>query len=187
MGKHAPASSKSFLISLGTAIAGALVALGIVVGIAVVALNAGNDDGTAAVPTTTPTRSLPVSSPSRTATVSESPSPTESAPATAKAPSETTLRVLNGAGRAGLAAAFADRAKAEGYPQPIVDNAEDPATKSTIYYRADSEAEAEALRARFPELTEIAPAPAAFKTDVMLTVVLGQDYPASSPSPSPSS
>lgn len=186
MGKHAPASSKSFLISLGTAIAGALVALGIVVGIAVVALNAGNDDGVGALPTNTPTRSTPITSPTPTESIPATPTQSESVPPAAKAPSETTLRVLNGAGRSGLAASFADRAKAEGYPQPVLGNA-DAATKSTIYYRADSEAEAEALRARFPELTEIAPAPASFKTDVMLTVVLGADYPSTaSPSSSPS-
>ena len=80
---------------------------------------------------------------------------------------------------------MADRAKAEGYPEPKVGNTPKVPT-STIYYRADSQAEAEALRARFPELSEIAPAPSSFATDVMLTVVLGEDYPAASPSPSPS-
>jgi len=182
-GRHAPVSSKSFLISLGTAVGGALVALAIVVGIAVVALNAGGDDGEAVVlrtpPASTPATTVPTASSTPTAT----PTPSETVQITPV--SETTLRALNGTGRPGLARNMADRAAAEGYPDPKIGNTDDRPATSTIYYRADSQDEAEELRRRFPELTEIAPAPSAFDTDVMLTIVLGGDYSAPSPSPSP--
>lgn len=185
-GRHAPASSKSFLISLGTAIGGALAALAVVVGIAVVVLNAGSDAeepnaiNTTPPPTTT-TEPTPTVTDTATPTETATPTPTQTAEVTPV--SETTLRVLNGTGRAGLAAGMADRAKAEGYPEAKVGNSQRTA-KSTIYYRADSQDEAEELRRRFPELTEIAPAPASFQTDVMLTIVLGDDYPSPAPSPS---
>jgi len=182
-GRHAPASSKSFLISLGTAVGGALVALAVVVGIAVVVLNAGSDaeePGAINTPPTTAPTTPPPATTAPTPTASPTPSPTETAEVTPV--SETTLRILNGTRRAGLAASMADRAKAEGYPAPKVGNSA-PAAKSTIYYRADSQDEAEELRRRFPDLTEIAPAPSSFQTDVMLTVVLGDDYPSPAPSP----
>lgn len=184
-GRHAPASSKSFLISLGTAIGGALAALAVVVGIAVVVLNAGSDaeepNAVNTTPGATPTTTAPTETGSPTPTETATPTPSETAEITPV--SETTLRVLNGTRRAGLAASWADRAKAEGYPEPKVGNSQ-PTAKSTIYYRADSQDEAEELRKRFPELTEIAPAPASFQTDVMLTIVLGDDYPSPAPSPS---
>lgn len=186
-GRHAPASSKSFLISLGTAIGGALVALAVVVGIAVVVLNAGSDAEDPGAIATTPSPSSPATQPppSETATPTETASPSPSETAEASPVGETTLRVLNGTRRAGLARNMADRAKAEGYPGAKVGNAPPPVAKTTIYYRADSQDEAEEMRRRFPDLTEIAPAPSSFETDVMLTIVLGDDYPSPAPSPSP--
>lgn len=186
-GKHAPASSRSFLISLGTAIGGALAALGVVVGIALVALNAGSEKEQAqptVLGSPSPGTPTPSPSPSPSPVSSPSPSPSPSPAGTLTPVAATTLRILNGTDRAGLARQMAARAKAEGYPDAAVGNTENTAV-STVFYRRDGEEEAEEFRRRFPEFTEIAPAPSSFGTDVMLTVVIGADYPAASPSPSP--
>lgn len=184
-GKHAPASSKSFFISLGTALGGAVAALGIVVGIALVALNAGTDKDTrtpAGSQTTPPPRTQ------TTPPAISSPSPTPSQTSTSSTTTEvskTTLRVLNGSGRGGVAKTMAQRAKDEGYPEPAVGNTT-RTTKSTVYFAQGRRAEAEEFQRRFPEFTEIAPAPSTFASDVMLSVVVGLDYQQASPSPTPS-
>jgi hypothetical protein len=179
-GKHAPASSRSFLVSLATAIGGALAALGVVVGITLVALNAGSDNeteqnGGPAIQSSTPA----ASSPTPTETATASPSPTETTAGVTPA-AQVTLRVLNGSGRPGQAAAMAARAKEAGYPEAKLGNTSRTA-KSTIFYRADSKEEAEAFQQTFSEFTEIAPAPSSFASDVMLTIVIGLDYPVASP------
>ncbi len=186
-GKHAPASSKSFLISLGTAAGGALAALAVVVGIALVALNAGSDKAPADPAIgSTPPRTTPPPSPSASATQSVLPSESAS-PAGELTPVErTTLRILNGSGTAGQAARMAERAKNEGYPSAKVGNADDRAPKSTVFYAQGAREEAKEFQRRFPEFTEMAAAPSSFATDVMLTIVIGSDYPKPSASPSPS-
>lgn len=182
-GKHAPASSKSFLVSLGTAVGGAVAALAVVVGIALVALNAGSEKPSAAPTVRPPTTAPPATTPPSTPPATESPT-TE--PATeAKPVGQTTLRVLNGSGRDGVARQMAGRAKEEGYPEPKVGNTTRTA-KSTVFYAEGNRAEAEEFQRRFPEFTEIAEAPSAFEKDVMLTIVIGLDYPSdSTASPSP--
>ncbi|GAC1409765.1 MAG: hypothetical protein NVSMB57_02720 [Actinomycetota bacterium] len=193
-GKHAPASSRSFLISLGTAVGGAVAALVVVLGIALVLLS-GSDSAkrpeSNAVAVQTRVARTHVATPrasSGTTGASSTPSSSSEASPTPNT-SRTTLRILNGTRRKGLAAQLATRAKDEGYPQAIVGSAP-RAAKSTIYYRASARADALAFQQRFPELTEVAPAPSSFSNDVVLTVVIGADYPSSqdsaSPSPSPS-
>ena len=191
-GKHAPASSRSFLVSIGTAIGGAIAALVVVVGIALVLLSGGS--GSPSHPASTPaagqTRAQRTHTSTPRASVGTSSTPTASGEASPTPnPGRTTLRILNGTKRRGLAANLASRAKNEGYPQAIVGSAP-RAPKSTIYYRPNARADAVAFQQRFPELTDIAPAPSSFSTDVVLTVVIGADYPSAqdsaSPSPSPS-
>lgn len=170
-GKHAPPSSKSFLVSLASAVGGALAAIGLVVGVVVVAVNSGNSGKNAAGnpvvrrPTTpSPTPAAPTPTPT---TVEQG------APVLPK--SRVTLAVLNGTPRTGLARSFRGRATEAGYPVVRVGNAA-PHSKSTIYYRADARAEALEFQRVFRELTVVAEAPKSLSGDVLLTIVLGADY-----------
>jgi hypothetical protein len=169
-GKHAPQSSKSFLLSLAAAAGGALAALGLVIGVVLVAVNSGGDKAPAA--------GNPVVSPSPSSAPSVSPTPTtveQGIPVLP--PARVSLAVLNGTPRAGLAKKFKDRAAKEGYPVLRIGNAK-PTAKSTIFYRADARNEALQLQRTFGELTVLAEVPSDLASDVLLTVVLGADYPA---------
>lgn len=174
-GKHAPASSKSFFLSLGAAVGGMLGALALVLALVLVALNAGGDNkrpvGSPAVSgSPTPTRTT---SPSPTATATTTASPAQ----TLLPPSRVSLSVLNGTQRTGLAARFKSDAQKAGYPVTRTGNAPKPFAKSTIYYRPGAEEEALAFQKRFNQFTVIAALPAGYPSDVLLTVVLGADFP----------
>lgn len=162
-----------------------MAALAVVVGIALVALNAGSDEETSP-PGSLPTRTTPATTPPPTVATTPPATSEPTTEASVRAPAQTLLRILNGTSRAGLARQMATRARQQGYPEAKLGNTP-RAARSTVYFRNDSRAEAEEFARRFPEFTEIAPAPASFATDVMLTVVVGEDYPGSaSPSASPS-
>jgi LytR cell envelope-related transcriptional attenuator len=170
-GKHAPGSSKSFYLSVGASVGGALAALGLVLALVLVALNAGGDDKKAGSPavSTPPTTKSPSVKP--TASVSSTPA------STVLPANRVTTAVLNGTKRTGLAGKFADQARKAGYPVLRTGNAPADFAKSTIYYRPDAQDEALAFQKRFPRFTVIAPLPPNYPSDVLLTNVLGADFP----------
>lgn len=180
-GKHAPDSPASFYLSVARAAGGALAALALVVAIAMVAVNSRADDTPRA--NGTPTTSAPATSerpagesPSPGSSLSPEPSqPSEAEPV--RAPSKTTVDVLNGTSRSGLARALSERIDKEGYKIGTVGNAS-PATKTTIFYRKDARAEAEALLRAFPELKRVREASAGTPGQSLLTVVIGSNYEA---------
>lgn len=95
--------------------------------------------------------------------------------------------VLNGAGRTGLAGSVNDVLKADHYKTKIPGDAPHQDT-TTIYYRADSLPEAQALQdfmqQRFGLPISIAEAPADFPTGIRLEVILGKDF-LNAPTPAP--
>jgi hypothetical protein len=170
-GKHAPSSPVSFYFSLARAAGGVVGAIVLVVVLTVVAFG-GRSDRTPKAPVATGTAPARTPSPSPVPTPSVVPSPTPGI----RTPSQTTLAVLNGSGRTGLARRTANQAEAAGYEVKKVDNAQ--STKiSTIYYQPAFEAEARALQKRFPGFTQVKPATSSVPSDVMLTMVIGADYP----------
>lgn len=177
-GKHAPASPRSFYLSLARSIGGALAALGLVAGVAVLIASsrtAGEPDGTAAPPGSP--------SPSPTATVSPTPSPTPSprpSPSPSPSPSplprsDVSVEVLNGTRRNGLAARTAERLEDSGYADVEIGNAPEPAERTRIFFREGFRAEAERLLEDFPDFSALAPAGEG--QSAMLRVVLGDDFP----------
>lgn len=168
-GKHAPESPTSFYLSVARAVGGALVVLGVVAVIAVAATSSGGKKPGARTSTPPPTA---------TASVSSSPSSSVLASATATPNlARVTVNILNGTQRPGLATALAAKLRSEGYAVKTVGNQATHQSLTTIYYKAGSQAAAQALLSAHPELGRIAPAPAA--QTVTLTVVIGDDYKAS--------
>ena len=170
-GKHAPKSPLSFYFSVGRAAGGVVGAIALVVVLTVVAFGGRSEKSPKA----------PVAGSTTQAAVrTQSPSPTPSAEASptpdARAPSQVTVAVLNGTGRPGLAGNTATKVKSAGYKVKRIDNAA-TAKVSTIYYQPAFEAEARALQERFPAFTQIKPAGNNVPSDVMLTMVIGKDYP----------
>jgi hypothetical protein len=171
-GKHAPTSSKTFYISLGASILGAVAALGVVLGLVFVALNAGGDDSKTGSPAVTrPPSPAPTKS-----TVKATASSTAAPVASVLPASRVSTAVLNGTKRNGLAGSFAADVRKAGYPVLRTTNAPREHAKSTIYYRAEAQDEALAFQQRFPRFTVIAPLPANYPSDVLLTVVVGADF-----------
>jgi hypothetical protein len=129
--------------------------------------------------------SSPHASPS---TTRHSPSPRESPRRRAKIRG-VVVQVVNGSGTTGLAASTSLVLKNQGYTLKAPGNltgaggasATTPAT--TIYYRADSLPEAQAIQKKFFPAAEVLPAPASYPADVQVTVVLGTDFAGIAPSP----
>lgn len=171
-GKHAPKSGLSFYLSMGRATGGVFAAIALVVIITVVAFG-GRDrmPKTSTAPTTPATRSG--GSPSATPATAPSPTPTPAV----RSPSQITVAVLNGSGRTGIAHRTADQATAAGYQVKKVGNTDAAARVSTIYYRPGFQAAAKALQRRFPGFTQVKPAGSGVPSDVMITMVIGEDYP----------
>lgn len=176
-GKHAPASPKSFILSVARHVVALLTGLGLLVVIVVVAL--GSDGGDT---------KLPVASPSETTSAEPEPSVTETPVFTTPtpsieeptpetlAPAKVTVIVLNGTTTAGLARTVSDALEKDGYRAGAPGNA--PAQeKTTIYFRSSAyREEAQALGDAHPELGSVARATAETRTSAMITVVLGADY-----------
>ncbi|MHB8512909.1 MAG: LytR C-terminal domain-containing protein [Actinomycetota bacterium] len=177
-GKHAPATSKSFLISLGTAAGGALAALALVVGIALVVTHTGTKTNALTTPPPTPS----IVHTHRASTVAPTRTPTSVASTSV---ADVKLRILNATTRKGLAASLATRAQNEGYPPALIGDYPTKESISKIYYRAGSQQDALGFQQRFPEFTEVHLAPSTFKTDVNLTIIIGADYPGDTTSPTP--
>ena len=171
-GKHAPASPRSFYLSLARALAAALGAVALMVIAILVLLNRGDgkDEGALPVVSSSPTRST---SPSPTV----SPSPTPTATKSVLPVNRVTVQVLNGTTRTGLARDTAKKIEDEGYKivgQP--GNQRPPIDKSTIYYRPGRHAEALAFQEAFPEFTVVRELKS-LPSSTILRVVTGGDYP----------
>jgi hypothetical protein len=87
-----------------------------------------------------------------------------------------TVQVLNGVFVDGLAHRVAARLRAAGYQVVAARTALGHYPESRIYYSPGHQADAEALRARFPVFAEVLPAPANLSRRVDLHVVVGADY-----------
>jgi hypothetical protein len=170
-GKHAPASPRSYYVSLARALGAALGAVGLMVAAVLVLLGRGDGTDQNASPAISPRASA---SRSVSPTPSVSPSPTSTASPTTLAPSRVTVHVQNGTARTGLAARTADAIRAKGYDVGPVNNAPRFA-KSTIFYRSGGRDEALAFQEAFPEFTVVRAATGTQTT--LLRVVIGADYP----------
>lgn len=168
-GKHAPASPRSFILSVARTVVAVLVVLGVVAGIAVAVLGNVNKKPVSA-PTihpsahATPTTSAtaPIASPSETPSL--------------RAPAQLTIVVLNGTGRAGLAAKVQGQLEKAGFKIVRIGN-HAPAAKTAIFYQSSAKVDAGALLDRYPEFGTTKPADKTSAKDALLTIVLGSDYP----------
>ena len=173
-GKHAPASPRSFYLSLSRALGAALGAVALMVIAVLVLTNRGDgkSEGSLPIVSSSPTRST---SPSPTVS---SPSPTPTASRSILPANRVTVEVLNGTTRSGFAADTAEKIEAEGYDIGEVGNQRPPVEESIIYYRPGRRAEALAFQETFPDFTvlrELRTLP----SGTILRVVIGADYPTS--------
>ena len=175
-GKHAPASSASFILSLARAGAGAAAAIGLVVAIVVIAISSrGEDPGTPVAGG--PTESAkPKASASATPTAEE-PDPSEPMPEPLIGRRKLTLEVFNGNRRDGAASSMQARLEEAGYRKIDVGNSGTVA-KTTIYYRGATKREAQRLLDEFPDLRRVRPARSNTPGSAQLTIVLGTNHDA---------
>ena len=171
-GKHAPASPRSFYLSLARALGAALGAVALMVIAILVLLNRGDGktDGALPVVSSSPTHST---SPSPT----QSASPTSRPRASVLPVNRVGVQVLNGTTRNGLGRETAKKIQDEGYEivgQP--GNERPPVAKSTVYYRPGRRAEALAFQETFPEFTVLRELKS-LPSGTILRVVIGADYP----------
>lgn len=175
-GKHAPASPRSFYLSLARALGAALGAVGLMVAAVLVLVGRGGDDATP--------NSLPVVSSPRSTAAATSPAPTPP-PTTSPSPRPTpsvlpanrvTVEVRNGTTRTGLGRATASRISDEGYRIGFVGNQRPTVAKSALYYRPGRRAEALEFQKVFPEFTVLRES-TALPQGTTLRVVIGGDYP----------
>jgi hypothetical protein len=99
------------------------------------------------------------------------------------------LQVVNGSGTTGLAASTSLVLKNQGYTLKPPGNltgsngAGITTPTTTIYYRADSLPEAQAIMHKYFPAAQVLPAPAGYPADVQVTIVLGTDFAGIAPSP----
>ena len=98
------------------------------------------------------------------------------------------LQVLNGSGTTGLAASTSLVLKNQGYTMNAPDDLRSNGARittptTTIYYRADSLPEAQAIMHKYFPSAQVLPAPAGYPADVQVTIVLGTDFAGIAPSP----
>jgi hypothetical protein len=168
-GRHAPASPRSFYLSVARSVGGSLAAVALMAVAVFLVLDHGGQEP----------KGFPTVAGSPTTTTTPTARPTASRTPAAPSPSvlpasKVTVDVRNGTTRAGLAAKTADRVRAAGYPVLKVGN-EAPLAQSTIFYRPDSLDEAKAFQRRFPEFSVLK----ASTTNgaAILRVVIGADFP----------
>lgn len=176
-GKHAPASPRSFYLSVARAVTGALGVLALVVLIAMAAVRSGDDQPaaarqtqeptTTATPTERRTSSRPTATATATATASETARPLRSR-------ARVSVLVLNGTNRAGLAARTRDKLLAAGYDDVEIGDTTDRA-RSIIYYRGAFRPEAARLR-RDIDVEPVREAPGDLTGDARLTLIIGNDF-----------
>jgi hypothetical protein len=172
-GKHAPASSRSFFLSLGRALGAALGAVALIVVAIVVLLNRGEDKGSALPIVSSPTSRATTTSPSPTTSL---PSPSPTATRTVLPANRVSVEVLNGTTRTGLARDTASKIEDEGYNIVKVDNQRPTIPRSTIFYRPGRRAEALAFQEAFPEFTVVRESDS-LAAGTILRAVIGGDYP----------
>lgn len=132
--------------------------------------------------------SLGVAGPGESPTVSPTPTtqqtltPTPTATRKAKVKGVVVL-VLNGTSTKGLAAEVSSTLRNAGYKLKVPGNASRAFKRTTVYYRADSLPEGQAIFARWFPDGLLRPIPASAPDDVQVQVILGADFAASSPSP----
>jgi LytR cell envelope-related transcriptional attenuator len=171
-GKHAPASPRSYYVSLARALGAALGAVALMVIAVVILLSRGGDSDQAGSPAITP---RPSASTTPRPTSTRTPSPSPAATASTLAPSKVTVNVQNGTSRPRLAATTAAKIRAKGYQVTQVNNAGTAFSKSTIFYRKGAKDEALAFQEMFPEFTVLKAATGS--QTALLRVVAGADYP----------
>lgn len=174
-GKHAPASPRSYYVSLARALGAALGAVALMVVAVVILLSRGGDTDQAGSPAITPRASASTKSPSPRPSASPTVSPTATSSPTTLPPSKVTVNVQNGTARTGLAKSTAAKIEKEGYNVGQVNNAGTSFSKSTIFYRKGAKDEALAFQRTFPEFTVLKEATGS--QTAMLRVVVGADYP----------
>lgn len=132
--------------------------------------------------------SLGVTGPGGAAQVTQSPSASPSVTPTPTATRRARVKgvvvlVLNGTSKKGLAAEVSATLTNAGYKLKVPGNARRALSRTTVYYRADSLPEAQAIVSRwFPDAL-LRPIPGSAPDDVRVQIVLGADFVASSPSP----
>ena len=89
--------------------------------------------------------------------------------------------VLNGSGTTGLAASTSQMLKGHGYTMRVPGNNPKTVPTTTVYYRADSQPEAELLRSKYFPRAPLKPFLPSFPRNVQIVVVLGTDYVSHSP------
>lgn len=175
-GKHAPASPRSYYISLARAGGAALGAVALMVIAVVILLSRGGDDKNKLSGSPT------ISSPRASASRSVSPRPKASTtvkPSTTPSPStlpksKITVDVLNATNRSGLARTTMSQVTDAGYRAGKTGNAESLA-KSTIFYRPGARDEALLFQKDFPDFTVLRQSSSI--GSATLRAVIGADYP----------
>jgi hypothetical protein len=171
-GKHAPESPNSFYLSVARAVLGALAVLGVVIAIVLVLVNRGGDEPDFnALPSSSPTQTTTRSSPTPTASESKI-SPVQ----TLRPKAKVTIAVLNGTGRAGLAAKVQDKLEKAGYNVITIGNAS-RTIKTTVFFRKGAKADAQALLDAYDEFGRVAAAGDESDDKALITIILGSDYP----------
>jgi LytR cell envelope-related transcriptional attenuator len=155
-----------------SAIRGAILALAVVVGILVLgkAFSGNATEGVA------PKAVKVTQSPPSGRQTSPTPPPTKSSKP--PRPKTVVVQVMNGTTTDGLAASTTQTIKNAGYKVKDPDNYVETAT-TTLFYRSDSRAAAQALADRFFPGALLKKAPGSFSKDIAVTVVLGADFAAS--------
>ncbi|MFN2614621.1 MAG: LytR C-terminal domain-containing protein [Actinomycetota bacterium] len=156
-GKHAPASSASFLSSLARWVGAGAAGIAVVV-VVILLLVGGGAKKEAAKPNPSPATS---------GSASSSPS--------TRLRASVTVAVYNAKGAQGLARRVADQLQNDGYDVVTVDSTAH-AAKTTIYYQSGAADDAAALLAAHPEFGRILPAKPDQTKKALIIVVLGADY-----------
>jgi hypothetical protein len=175
-GKHVLPTSRSDYLSVTTWTLKRIVILAVAVIVGALVLKNGFPSNASQSISGPPAAQGPSSSPSTSATT---PRPSSRAPK----PKNVRIQVLNASGRIGLATLTSQTLQNAGYKIKTPADAARAAT-TTIYYRADSKAAADAIQRKYFPNAPVKPAPASFQADVRVTIVLGSDF-AGLPSASP--
>lgn len=185
-GKHAPESPRSFLLSVGRSAAGALAVLGVVVVIAVIAVNSRGDEQPGALGSGSPSATgSPSAEPTETSKPSSTAKPSRKASPDAspnlRERGDVTVQVLNGNGRTGAAGSVSTRLDEDGYDVIEPGNAS-VINRTIIYYDEGYEADAEELRRRqfdYVKQARVRPRePGTGDQAASIVVVIGKDQPA---------
>ena len=177
-GRHAAPAGRSFYRDLFTMLGGIL-AVGAIVFLGLSALSTGQtpESTSTTAPAPTTTTLLTTTSGPTTGSTTASTTTTTTATTTTVAlrdPSEIRVRVLNGAGIAGLASEVSSQLQALGYE--VLEPGNYPIlSQSRVWYAQGFEGEALQLAAEFPD-ARVEPADADLDVDGEIVVVLGESH-----------